>query len=290
MKIGWIGTGVMGKSMCKHLMDKGHKLSVFTRTASKAEDLLQAGAQWSTISDIASQNDVVILMLGYPKDLSDVVFNQGLLSNMKPGTLLIDHTTSSPKLAREIYEKAKEGHVQSIDAPVSGGDVGAKNGQLVVMCGGEQAAFEQAKPIFEVYGKTVNLLGGAGMGQHCKMSNQIAIAGQMIGVCESLVYGHRAGLDLDQLLATIGGGAAGSFGLTNYGPRILKGDYQPGFYVEHFVKDLEIALDEAREMNMSLPGLALVHQLYRSLMAQGGGRLGTQALMKALQTMNGVQN
>ena len=287
--IGWIGTGVMGKSMCKHQLKSGFQLSVFNRTKAKTDELVELGATWAEPNEMASNVDALILMVGYPHDLRRIMFEENVLNSIKPGCQIIDHTTSSPGLAIEIAEKAKLRNVESVDAPVSGGDVGAQNGQLSIMCGGSQGGFDRSMEIFNCYGKTIKLLGQAGAGQHTKMANQVAIAGAMIGVCESLIYGQKAGLDLKILFETISGGGAGSFSMNVYVPRILRHDMEPGFYVEHFVKDMEIVLDECRRMGICLPGISLVHQLYRGLMAQGGSRNGTQALVKVLEQMNAMK-
>jgi 3-hydroxyisobutyrate dehydrogenase len=291
-RIGWIGTGVMGKSMCKHLLNKGYSLSVFNRTKSKTDELVEAGAKYEDLKSIAKSSDCLFLMLGYPKDVESIAFESeegGLLKHMRAGTYLVDHTTSSPALAMRMQKEFEKKNISCYDAPVSGGDIGAKNGQLVTMCGGDKAKFAEVEAIMRTYSKNVQLLGDAGSGQHTKMVNQIVIAGSMISMCEGLVYGHKAGLNLEQVLSVIGGGAAASFSLNTYTPRILQGNLDPGFYVEHFVKDMEIALDECRRMGIALPGLALVHQLYRGLMAQGGGKLGTQGLIKVLENLNGVK-
>ena len=288
--IGWIGTGVMGVHQARHLIEKGYKLSVYNRTKSKADSLIKLGAAFKSPEEIAKSCDLVFLMLGYPHDVEEVLLGSenGILKQMQKGAYLVDHTTSKPGLAVKIAEEASKLGVCVIDAPVSGGDIGAKNGTLVAMCGGKEAEFEKVKPIMSVYCKAVKLHGEAGAGQHTKCINQISIAGAMIGVCEGLIYGKKAGLDLEKVIETIGGGAAGSFSLTYYAPKILAKDMKPGFYVEHFVKDMEIALDECRRMGIALPGLALVHQLYRGIMAQGGARLGTQALIKALEGLNNL--
>lgn len=288
-EIGWIGTGVMGKSMCKHLLKAGYSLSVFNRTKSKADELVAAGASFLTPREIAKKCDAVFLMLGYPHDIEDVVFNKDAIINyLKPGSYLIDHTTSSPRLAEKIYNECKSKEIFSLDAPVSGGDIGAREGKLVVMTGGDQQVFDKIKPIFEKYGTNIKLMGGAGKGQHTKMVNQIAIVNNMQGVVETLIYAYKAGLDLEKVIETIGGGAAASFSLNVLGPRMLKRDFAPGFYVEHFIKDLEIALEEAKKMNLCLPGLALVKQFYQSLAAMGGDKMGTQALLLVLEKLNNV--
>ncbi|CAD8198596.1 unnamed protein product [Paramecium pentaurelia] len=287
MNIGWIGTGVMGVSMCKHILKAGHKLRIYNRTFAKAQPLVEAGAEFVQPRELAQHSDAVFLMLGYPKDVEQVVLgDQGILNHMKKGTVLVDHTTSSPELAERIFKEAKEKGIDSIDAPVSGGDIGAREGRLVVMCGGEQKGLDRINDILKVYSGNVQLMGGAGLGQHTKMVNQIVLAGNMIGTVEGLLYGHKCGLNLEQLINTIKSGAANSTAWSVLGLRMVKGDFEPGFYVEHFIKDLSIGINEANRMNLSLPGLALVKQLYHALVAQGGGRNGTQALLLALERLN----
>ena len=282
--IGWIGTGVMGASMAGHLLKAGFDVSVFNRTQSRADGLVEAGAQWrDSPAELARDVDVVVTMLGTPADVRDVVLEEGrVLESMREGALLIDMTTSEPSLAAEIHDAAAQKNVAALDAPVSGGDVGARNGTLVIMVGGDPEAFQRARPVFEPMGKTIQHQGEAGAGQHTKMVNQLAIAAGMIGVCEALVYGHRAGLDLDKTLETIQGGAAGSWSLSNYGPRLLKRDLEPGFKVDHFIKDLGIALAEARRMNVVLPGASLAEQLYVGVRSRGLGQKGTQSLAVVL--------
>lgn len=286
--IGWIGTGVMGGSMAAHLIKAGYRLTIFTRTASKAKELIDAGARWvGSPQEAAKNRDFVCIMVGYPRDVRQVIFGkEGVINTIKPGSILIDFTTSEPSLAIEIAEALKKREVFSLDAPVSGGDVGARNATLSIMVGGDKGAFNAAKPILKKLGKTIILQGGPGAGQHTKMCNQIQIAGTMIGMVEALIYGTKAGLDIETMLKAISGGAAACWSLDNLAPRILKGDMEPGFFVEHFVKDMGIALTEAQRMHLSLPGLALVHQLYLSVQALGAGRKGTQALYLALQHMN----
>ncbi|MCD6575375.1 NAD(P)-dependent oxidoreductase [Candidatus Aerophobetes bacterium] len=288
--IGWIGTGVMGRPMAHHLIEAGHRLTIFTRTKSKAKQLLEAGAEWANSpQEAAKDKDFVCTMVGYPQDLQEVVFGkEGVINTIKAGSIFIDFTTSRPTLAVEIANALKERGVLSLDAPVSGGDVGARNATLSIMVGGEKEAFIAARPILERLGKTVILQGGPGAGQHTKMCNQIQIAGTMVGMVEALIYGVKAGLDLETMLKSISGGAAGCWSLDNLAPRILKGDMEPGFFVDHFVKDMGIALEEAKRMQLSLPGLALVHQLYISVQALGAGRKGTQALYLALKHMAGM--
>ncbi len=284
LKIGWIGTGVMGGPMAGHLLDRGHDVAVYNRTRRRTGALVEAGATWrDTPAEVAAGADVVVTMLGTPVDVRDVILGEGqVLESMSEGAVLIDMTTSEPSLAIEIAEAAKATGVGALDAPVSGGDIGARNGTLVIMVGGDKAAFDKAKPVFDPLGKTIELLGEAGSGQHTKMTNQLAIAAGMIGVCEALVYAHKAGLNLDRTLETISGGAAGSWSLSNYGPRLLKGDLEPGFKVDHFIKDLGIALAEAQRMNVVLPGAALAEQLYVGVRSQGLGQKGTQSLAVVL--------
>ena len=288
--IGWIGTGVMGSSMCGHLIEGGYRTTVYSRTRTRAEPLLAKGAAWAeSPAAVATEADVVFTMVGFPSDVRDVVLgSEGVLAGVRPGSVIVDMTTSEPSLAREIYEAARAKEVESIDAPVSGGDVGARNATLSIMVGGDAAALERVRPLLELVGKTIVHQGPAGAGQHTKMVNQILIATGMIGVCEALLYAYRAGLDIETVLESVSGGAAGSWSLSNYAPRILKGDFEPGFFVEHFLKDMEIALDEARRMNLALPGLALAHELYLALRAQGSGRKGTQALILALARLSDV--
>ena len=290
-KIGWIGTGVMGRSMAGHLLSAGCPVRVFTRTREKAADLLKAGAVWcSTPAEAARGSEVVFTMVGFPSDVEQVYLGaDGILSGARAGSLVCDMTTSEPSLARRIHAEAKARSIASLDAPVSGGDVGAREAKLAIMVGGEREAFERALPLFRRMGETIALMGGPGAGQHTKMVNQITIAGNMIGVVESLLYAQKAGLGMDAVIDIIGKGAAASWSLNNLGRRIAKGDFNPGFYIKHFVKDMGIALQEARAMRLSLPGLALVNQLYVSAQAQGLENLGTQGLYRVLAGMNGVQ-
>jgi 3-hydroxyisobutyrate dehydrogenase len=290
-RIGWIGTGVMGRWMCQHLMTKGYTATVYNRTKDKARPLLEAGAAWAdTPKAVAERSDATFAIVGFPKDVREVFLGaQGALAGSRPGSLLVDMTTSEPSLAQEIYEAARAKGVGSIDAPVSGGDVGAKNAALSIMVGGDADAVEAARPLFECMGKTIVHQGPAGAGQHTKMVNQVLIATNMIGVCEALLYGYKAGLDLKTVLQSVGGGAAASWSLNNLGPRIIDRNFEPGFFVEHFIKDMGIALDEAKRMNLALPGLALANQLYLAVQAQGWGRKGTQALMLALEHLSNVK-
>ena len=257
--LGWIGTGVMGKSMCGHLLKKGYNLSIYNRSKSKTEDLLQMGAKYLTPMEMAEQCDIIFLMVGYPKDVEEIVLNKetGILRRMKKNSFLIDHTTSSPSLAKEIFQIGSELGINCLDAPVSGGDIGAREARLVVMTGGEQSAFDNIRPIMETYSAKISLMGSSGVGQHTKMANQVIISSTMIGMVEGLLYAYKAGLDQNAVISLLSEGAAGSFSLKVYGPRIMKRDFEPGFYVEHFVKDMEIALNESKRMNLKLNGLEL---------------------------------
>eukprot|EP01135_Chromosphaera_perkinsii_P003245 Nk52_evm20s239 gene=Nk52_evmTU20s239 len=290
-KVGWIGTGVMGRHMCEHLMKRGGytNVSVYTRTVKKAQPLVDLGAKLkNSAREVAENSDIVFTMVGYPADVERVMLGEsGLLSGMSDKQIVVDFTTSMPSLAETLCAKGLEKGVAVLDAPVSGGDIGARNGTLSIMVGGDEMALNHIMPMLDCFGKNINYTGVAGNGQHTKMTNQITIATCMIGVCEALMYAQKAGLDLEKTLQAIGGGAAASFSLTSYAPRILKRDFAPGFYVHHFVKDLEIALDECRRYNLALPGLALAHQLYVALKAQGNGDLGTQSLILALEKLNG---
>jgi 3-hydroxyisobutyrate dehydrogenase len=289
MKIGWIGTGVMGLPMAGHLQKAGHELFVFNRTQAKADPLIENGAVWcETPSEVSRQVHIVFTMVGFPRDVEVIYLGEnGVLHSHATCRIVVDLTTSAPGLAATIANRAAQSDIRSLDAPVSGGDVGARNGTLAIMVGGDPSAFEEVLPLFQLMGKNIELMGDAGAGQHTKMCNQVLIAGTMIGVCESLLYAAKMGLDQQHVIDIIGKGAAGSWSINTLGPRIAKGDYDPGFYVEHFIKDMGIALKEAADSNLSLPGLALVHQLYVALQAQGQGRKGTQALINALRTLNG---
>ena len=289
-RIGWIGTGVMGSSMCGHLLAHGYRVTVSTRTRDKASALLEAGAAWAdSPSEVASMSDVVFTMVGYPSDVREVILGpDGALRTAAPGSILVDMSTSEPSLAVEIAERAQTVGVHSLDAPVSGGDVGARNAALSIMVGGPPEVFDATRPAFEVMGSTIVLQGGHGAGQHTKMMNQILIANNMVGVCEALLYAYRANLDLESVLASVSGGAAGSWSLSNLAPRMIANNMAPGFYVNHFVKDMGIALAEAGRLAIALPGLALAHQLYVALQAQGGGSDGTQSLIRALASMSAV--
>jgi len=285
MNIGFIGTGVMGKSMAGHLMAAGHRLFVYTRTKAKAAELLERGADWrDSPAELAEDCEVVISIVGYPSDVEAIYLGDGgIVEHANPGAYLIDMTTSSPSLARRIHAAAAARGVHALDAPVSGGDVGAREARLSIMVGGDRAAFEAMRPILAAMGKNIVLQGGPGAGQHTKMSNQIAIASGMMGVCESLAYAKKAGLDPSVVLQSIESGAAGSWSLSNLGPRIIAGNFEPGFYVKHFIKDMKIALDSAEEMGLELPGLALARTLYERLSDAGFAEKGTQALYKLFE-------
>lgn len=283
--VGWIGTGVMGSGMAMNLLRAGYPLRVFNRTREKAGPLLRAGAVWSAApGELAASADIVVTMVGFPRDVEELYLSPGgILANARPGSLVIDMTTSKPSLAGRIAAAAAQRGIAALDAPVSGGDTGARDGTLSVMAGGEKAAFDRALPLFEAIGRTAILQGGPGAGQHTKMCNQIAIAANIMGVCEALGYAEHAGLDPQTMLRSVAGGAAASWQLSAYAPRILKGDYKPGFYVKHFIKDMRIALEEARAMGMDTPALKLAESLYEKLSARGMDDAGTQALFKLYQ-------
>jgi 3-hydroxyisobutyrate dehydrogenase len=280
----------MGSSMCGHLMAAGYPVTAYSRTRSKLKPLLDRGAaEARSPRAVAEASDVVFSIVGFPHDVREVTLGpDGALAGAKPGAVLVDMTTSEPALAREIFQAAKAKGVHSVDAPVSGGDVGAREARLSIMVGGEPEVVNALNSLFQTMGKTIVHQGPAGAGQHTKMVNQILIATNMIGVCEALLYGHKAGLDLNTVLQSVGSGAAGSWSLNNLGPRIIAGNFDPGFYVEHFLKDMGIALAESRRMRLALPGLALAEQLYRAVEAQGDGRKGTHALMLALAKLSDV--
>ncbi|KSU81769.1 3-hydroxyisobutyrate dehydrogenase [Fictibacillus enclensis] len=283
--VGFVGTGVMGKSMAAHLLKAGHPVHIYTRTKEKAEDLIKQGAQWKeTVAEVAQTSQVVISMVGYPSDVEEVYFGEkGILENAEEGTYLIDMTTSSPLLAQKIDARAKELNLHALDAPVSGGDVGAREARLSIMVGGEKEDFEAVLPVFELMGQNIVYQGKAGAGQHTKMCNQIAIASGMIGVCEAVIYAEKAGLDPNTVLKSIESGAAGSWSLSNLAPRIIKGNFEPGFYVKHFIKDMKIALESAGEMGILTPGLQLAKDLYEELAEMGEENSGTHALYKRLK-------
>jgi 3-hydroxyisobutyrate dehydrogenase len=289
-RVGWIGTGVMGRSMSRHIAGAGYRTTVFSRTREKAAPVLEAGAAWAdSPRAVAEASDVIFTMVGFPSDVREVYFGEaGVVAGIAAGAILVDMTTTEPSLALEIFAAAKRKGAASVDAPVSGGDVGARNQALSIMVGGEADAVAAVMPIFQVLGRNIVHQGGPGAGQHTKMCNQIVIAGTMIGLCESLLYAYTAGLEPAKMLDSIRSGAAGCWSLENLAPRMLEGDFEPGFIVEHFIKDMGIALAEAQRMGLAMPGLALVHQLYIALQAQGHGRRGTQALLLALEHLSNV--
>lgn len=284
MKIGFVGVGVMGGPMVLNLMKKGFDVSIYTRTKSKAEGVIAADAHWcDTIADCAAGRDVVITIVGYPKDVEEVYFSEkGILNSADKGTVLIDMTTTSPRLSERIYAAAKEKGMTALDAPVSGGDVGAQKGTLAIMVGGDRDAFDKMHDVFAAMGTNIRYQGGAGCGQHTKMANQIAISGCVAAVCEAIAYAKRCGLDPQDMFDAISTGAAGSWQLTNNGQKIINGDYAPGFYVKHFIKDMNIALDEAQARDLDLTVLHMVRDKYDELAAQGGADEGTQALIKVI--------
>ncbi len=278
--VAFVGTGVMGHSMAGHLLDAGYPMVVFNRTREKAAGLVARGARWATSAgEAASLADVTITIVGYPADVEAVYLApDGIVERAQDASVLIDMTTSTPTLAVRVAEAAAARGILALDAPVSGGDIGAREARLTIMVGGDETAFDRVHPIFQVLGKTVTHMGGPGLGQHTKMANQIAIAGTMLSVVEALAYAQAAGLDPERVLGAISAGSAGSWSMSNYGPRILAGDMNPGFYVKHFIKDLRIALEEAESVGLELPGLDLAKRLYERLAERGGADLGTQAL------------
>ncbi|MFC4771189.1 NAD(P)-dependent oxidoreductase [Enterococcus hermanniensis] len=282
MKIGFIGTGVMGKSIVKHFLAAGHQVCVYNRTKSKTNELVEQGAVWqNTPAAVTIASEIIFSMVGYPSDVEEIFYGaEGIFSVDVTKKILIDLTTSTPTLAQKIYQTAKEKDAEALDAPVSGGDLGAKNGTLTIMVGGDQTTYDKVVPLFETMGKSYSLQGAAGAGQHTKMANQIMIAGTMTGMTEMLVYAKAAKLNVPKVLETLGGGAAQNWSMDNYAPRILKADYTPGFFVKHFIKDLKIALDEAEKMQLDLPATKLATELYERLAADGFENDGTQALIK----------
>ncbi len=289
-RIGWIGLGVMGRSMCGHVMDHGFDATVFTRTRATAASVLEKGAVWAdSPRAVAEQSDVIFSIVGFPRDVREVILGEdGALAGCEAGNILVDMTTSEPSLAVEIYKAARAKGVASVDAPVSGGDIGAREARLSIMIGGDEDVVEALGPCWRAMGKAIVRQGGPGAGQHAKMVNQVLIGPLMIGMCEGLLYAYRSGLDLETVMKSVALGAAGSWSLSNYGPRVIANDFDPGFFVEHFVKDMEIALAEAGRMKLALPGLALAHQLYNALRAQGKGHRGTHALQLALAHLSDI--
>jgi 3-hydroxyisobutyrate dehydrogenase len=287
MKVGWIGTGVMGRWMAEHVLKAGHTLSVNNIPKDRTDPLVQQGASFRSVPDLAKSSDVIFTMVGFPHELESLYFgNDGLFAHARPGTLLVDHTTSSPSLSVRIHEEASKKGLGAIDAPVSGGDQGARLGKLAIMVGGDQSSFERAKPIMEKYGAAVRLMGGPGVGQHTKLTNQIVLTGNLIGMVEGFLYARKAGLDIEQMIELIGTGAAGSNYFKAVAPKIMNRDHSPGFYVQHLVKDLGLALDECKRMGIILPGTSMANQFYLSMMAHGEEKLGVHALIKVLERLN----
>lgn len=286
-KIGWIGAGVMGEPMCGHLLDAGYAVSIYSRTRSKADSLIGRGASWcESPAAVAGCSEVLFTMVGTPDEVRDVYFSaHGIFSMLQPGSTVIDMSTTAPSLSVEIAQSAAGLGAQAIDAPVSGGDVGARNARLSIMLGGEISSVNAVMPLFECLGSNIVYMGGAGSGQHTKLCNQMVVAGSMIGVCEALVYAERSGLDCEQLVAAIRPGAAACWTLENLAPRMIAGDDDPGFMVDHFIKDLGIALRESTALGLDLPGLKLAHELYRQTRKIGHGQSGTQALIHAIRAM-----
>jgi 3-hydroxyisobutyrate dehydrogenase len=276
--------------MCLHLLKAGYQCRVYNRSKDKAQEVLDHGGIWGVNpAQVAAESQVVFTMVGLPQDVQETVLGpNGVLVGAQSGSILVDMTTSKPALARQIYQQAADKGAQALDAPVSGGDLGARQASLAIMVGGDRVVFERIRPLFEVLGRDIAYLGPAGLGQDAKMSNQILIASTMIGVVESLLYAYRAGLDLDQVIDVLGQGAAGCWSLNHLGRRIVQGDFRPGFYIRHFIKDMGIALEEAQRMGLALPGLALANQFYLAAQAQGLEGLGTQALYKVLKQLNSL--
>ena len=290
-RIGWIGTGVMGGAMCRHIIDAGYAVSVYNRSESKTRDLVKHGAiSCASPQGVAENSDVVFTIVGFPRDVESVILGEnGVVAGLQAGAVVVDMTTSEPSLAQRIDEAASARGATALDAPVSGGDVGARDATLAIMVGGEKQTFDAVMPLFKLMGSNIAYMGTAGAGQHTKMSNQILIASTMVGVVESLLYAHKAGLNPNEVIDVIGSGAASSWSINNLGRRIVKGDFDPGFFIKHFVKDMGIALEESSRMNLSLPGLALANQFYVSAMAVGWENLGTQGLYRVLARMNDIE-
>lgn len=281
-RIGFIGVGVMGKSMVLNLLKAGFEVSIYTRTKSKVTEVINDGALWcEDIQACVKDKDAIITMVGYPKDVEEVYFGEhGIIENAKLGSYLIDMTTTSPKLSEKIYEESKGKNKFALDAPVSGGDVGAKNGTLTIMVGGDKEDFDACRPIFEAMGSNIVYEGKAGTGQHTKMANQIALGGAIAGVCEAMTYAKKVGLDVQTMLDSISKGAAGSWQMSNVAPKILGEDFRPGFFVKHYVKDMKIAIEEAKDVNLDLNVIEEVRTMYERLVEDGLGDLGTQALIR----------
>ncbi len=288
--IGWVGSGVMGSSMCMHLVKAGYRAFIYNRTREKADSLIRKGATWcDTAGEVAAKSNIIFSIVGFPSDVEEIMLGpEGILEHVQENSILVDMTTSEPNLAKYIAEKAGRKGVLSLDAPVSGGDLGAREGKLAIMVGGDKTAYDKVLPLFQILGENVAYMGSAGAGQHTKMSNQILIASTMVGVVESLLYAYKAGLDPGDVIDVIGKGAASSWSINNLGRRIVKGDFDPGFFIKHFIKDMGIALDEAKRMNLSLPGLSMVYQFYIAATSLGYEDLGTQGLYKVFENMNGI--
>lgn len=288
--VGWIGTGVMGSSMCGHLIRAGYRVTAYNRSSEKLFKVKELGASTADdVAQLASKCDVVFSIVGFPSDVRQVYLGpNGLVNHARPGSILVDMTTSQPSLAVEIAKAASARGLHALDAPVSGGDIGAREARLSIMVGGDESTFQKVLPLFECMGKTILLQGASGAGQHTKMVNQTLIAANMVGVCEALLYAYKSGLNIERVLESVTPGAAGSWSLSNLAPRMVRGDFAPGFFVVHFVKDMGIVLDEASRMRLALPGLGLAHQLYIALQAQGGGLDGTQALIRALASLSNL--
>lgn len=288
--VGWIGTGVMGSSMCGHLIRAGYRVTAYNRSSEKLFKVKELGASAADdVAQLASTCDVVFSIVGFPSDVRQVYLGpNGLVNHASPGSILVDMTTSQPSLAVEIAKAASARGLHALDAPVSGGDIGAREARLSIMVGGDESTFQKVLPLFECMGKTILLQGASGAGQHTKMVNQTLIAANMVGVCEALLYAYKSGLNIERVLESVTPGAAGSWSLSNLAPRMVRGDFAPGFFVDHFVKDMGIVLDEASRMRLALPGLGLAHQLYVALQAQGGGLDGTQALIRALASLSNL--
>ncbi|KAJ4458553.1 putative 2-hydroxy-3-oxopropionate reductase [Paratrimastix pyriformis] len=287
-RLGWVGTGVMGRSMCGHCLRAGYEVTIFNRTPAKMAPLISMGARAaSSPKEVAEHSDIIFSIVGFPRDVREVYFGeQGIMAGARSGSILVDCTTTEPTLAKEIYAAAQAHSISALDAPVSGGDVGAREARLTFMVGGDRAVYDRVLPILQFMGKCFNYMGGAGSGQHTKMVNQINIASIMVGVVEGLVYAYKAGLNMEDTIRAIAPGAAGSWSLNNYGPRILSRNFDPGFFVEHFIKDMGICLSECAKMRIQLPGLELSHRLYCQLREMGHGNLGTHSLILAFERMN----
>lgn len=283
MDISFIGVGVMGRGMVRNLMKAGHRVHIYSRTKERAQPVIDEGALWhDSVAECAKQSNVIITIVGYPRDVEEVYFGPGgILENAPAHAIVVDMTTSSPGLAEKIYQAALAKGLRALDAPVSGGDSGAKNGTLAIMVGGDRQAFDECMPVFEAMGKTIRYMGKAGCGQHTKMANQIVIAGTISGVCEAIAYAQKAGLDAQAVLDAISSGAAASWQLSNNGQKVINGDFAPGFYIKHFIKDMGLAKEEADSRGLPLPVLEKTLETYQALAQKGLGDEGTQALIKA---------